>query len=645
MKKFSGILFFYIIYSLNCICNENFEILLEYENCYNINNTLKYNYDKKGNKILEGYLEIDFSFVKQNFQNFSIILKNIYNNTNISYIILKRKENLSTFYLYFSQYGNEYENIININFIECENIIRNFNNINQSQILYLIQFYKSDYFNKNKYEYKYTIINQDNQILNLSICNIKIKFTYPLKLLNLNNDEYILAYKLYKKNINIFDSNSPFFNDICFKYSFNKKNINIDDRRKIFYKYYAIFNQCNFKRISFDKNISICLCPINVDLNYNKIFKKIILSNIQIIKCYYNFFNKQIYKNIGFYIELLFLIGILIIEFYWYYFTLKYINEKILEIITIKTKNNITKDHSLIIPFIRNYTNQLKSSVKSPTKITSGINSPKLILNSNLDLSKNSLNNSNINQSVSNTQLSNRNNITIIKNPSTFFEKKTTIHKCININIKEIKNESKITKEKNEKKNLRLVYWDMLKIHHYIFNFFFYKFQIIPNYSKIIYILNSINTFFLSSVITYSKSYIHEIFVYDGSTNSINYIFKYQYYKIITSIFFHFILNFPLSLLSYYTFNKAETTFLNKNKKIIQIIRENKLFKQKITIYFCITFIINIFSIYYITIFCSIFTKIQINFILSSLMSIIIQSILSIFILFIISIIFMHSKN
>ena len=642
MKKFSCILLLSIITSLNCICNENFEILIDYENCFNINNTLKYNYDKQGNKILEGYLEIDFSFVKKNIQNISTILKNIYYNTNISYIILKTKENHSIFYLYFSRYGNEYENIINIDFIECENMIRNFNNLNQSHILYLIQMYKYDFFNVNKYEYQYRVINQNNEMLNLSVCNKKIKFTFPLKLLNLKNDEYILAYNMYKTNINVFDSNSPFFNDICFGYSIKKKDINIDDRRKIFYKYYSIFNECNFIRISFDKNISMCLCPINIDLNYNKTFKKINLSNIQIIKCYDIFFNKQIYNNIGFYIELIFLIVSLIIEFYWYYLSLKNINEKIFEIITIKTKNNKIKDHSHLIPFIRDYTNQINSSVKSQTKITTIIHSPKLVLNSNLDLSKNSLNNSNVNQSVRNTQLSNLNNITIIKNPSSFIEKKSTIHKCIN--IKEINNEIIIKQEKNEKKNLLSVYWEMLKIHHYFFNYFFYKFQIIPNHSKSIYIGNSINTFFLSNIITYSKSNIHKIFIYNGTINSFNFIFKYQFYKIFESIFFHFILNFPLSLLSYYTFIKAETTFINKDKKIIQIIRENKSLKKKITIYFCITLIINIFSMYYMAIFFHIYTKIQFNFIVSSLMSIIIQFILSISIIFIISIIFMNSK-
>ena len=248
-----------------------------------------------------------------------------------------------------------------------------------------------------------------------------------------------------------------------------------------------------------------------------------------------------------------------------------------------------------------------------------------------------------MNHSVCNTQLSNNiNNITIIKNPSTFFEKKSTIHKCIN--IKEINNEIIIKKEIKKQNHLLLIYWEMLKIHHYIFNFNFYHFQIIPNYSKSFYIINSINTFFLSNIITYSKSYIHKTFEYNGTINSFYFIFKYQYYKIFESIFFHFIINFPLSLLSYYTFIKAETTFINKDKKIIQIIRENKSLKKKITIYFCITLIINIFSMYYMAIFFHIYTKIKFNFILSSLMSIIIQFILSIFIIFIISIIFMNSK-
>ena len=643
MEKYSGIVFFSIIYSLNCICNENFEIFLEYEkNCFNIDNILKYNIDKKGNTILKGYLEINYSFIKKNLYNISTVLKNIYDNKNISYIILKRRENFTKFYLFFSQYKTKYENIINIDFIECENNIRNFNHINQSEILYLIQLYKSDFFYKNKYEYQYIIINQNNKILNLNVCDMKIKFTYPLKLLNLKNDEYILVHKLYKKNINIFDSKSPFFNDICFRYSYKNKDIILDDRRKIFYKYYPIFNGCTFKTIDFDKNISICLCPINI-VNYNTTFKKIILQNIQIIKCYNNFFNKEIYKNIGFYIQLIFLIVTLTTEFFWCYITLKNINERILEIITIKTKNNLFKDNSHIIPFIKNYSNQIKSSIKSQIKITSRINSPKLILNSNLDLSKNSLNNSNLNHSVCNTQLSNNiNNITIIKNPSTFFEKKSTIHKCININ--EIRNEIIIKKEIKKQNHLLLIYWEMLKIHHYIFNFNFYHFQIIPNYSKSFYIINSINTFFLSNIITYSKSYIHKTFEYNGTINSFYFIFKYQYYKIFESIFFHFIINFPLSLLSYYTFIKAESIFLNENKKIIQIIRENKLLKQKITIYFSLISIINIFSIYYITIFCNIFRKIQLNFILLSLISIIIQSILSIFIIFIISIIFINSK-
>ena len=431
-------MYFYILISIICysfeiLCYDN-EILLKNKECFNIENELEFDYDKNGYKILKGNLKIYYSDVYQNFINISNILKNIFNRNNISYISISGIKNSIQFEFNFLKYGNEFEMMINIDLFNCDEFLRYYYNLTKEDTLFISQLFILDLNNEKRFLLKY-IIYDNNQVLNLNICDQNkkyLKIVYPLSLLNLNNEYYRLVKHLSQKKINILNKNEPFYNDICFSFSFNNKDISIDDRRKLFFKNFSICEGCSFSDINYNKNQILCLCSYNMEYNFDKPFEKISFINFKIMKCYHNFFNIKLFKNIGFYIELSFLIISIVFEIHWYYFSSSLINNKILKILSKKSNKNSMKNK------IFSKRNLVNFTMKTQTKLTSGINSSNLLLQSNLDFSKNTISENSklsLNKSIIQTVVnapSEINNITIINNNS-ILEKKSTIHRCVNI--------------------------------------------------------------------------------------------------------------------------------------------------------------------------------------------------------------------
>ena len=639
-------MYFYILISIICysfeiLCYDN-EILLKNKECFNIENELEFDYDKNGYKILKGNLKIYYSDVYQNFINISNILKNIFNRNNISYISISGIKNSIQFEFNFLKYGNEFEMMINIDLFNCDEFLRYYYNLTKEDTLFISQLFILDLNNEKRFLLKY-IIYDNNQVLNLNICDQNkkyLKIVYPLSLLNLNNEYYRLVKHLSQKKINILNKNEPFYNDICFSFSFNNKDISIDDRRKLFFKNFSICEGCSFSDINYNKNQILCLCSYNMEYNFDKPFEKISFINFKIMKCYHNFFNIKLFKNIGFYIELSFLIISIVFEIHWYYFSSSLINNKILKILSKRSNKNSIKNK------IFSKRNLVNFTMKTQSKLTLGINSSNLLLQSNLDFSKNTISENSklsLNKSIIQTVVnapSEINNITIINNNS-ILEKKSTIHRCVNI---EENNSIKEKKDNNTKKKFILIYWDLLKIHNSVFNLFFYKFKFIPDSSKFIYITNSINLLISFTVIFYFPTYIHENYLNKSSIYFLQFIFKYHYQKVLYCILIHFIISFPLSLLSFYNFSNADYLFSNEKQKIIHLIHENKIIKRKISVFFSISSIVNVLSLYYISIFCIIYEKTQYIFLLLSLFTFLIQNLLSILILLIICIVFLNSN-
>ena len=202
------------------------------------------------------------------------------------------------------------ENSTHLNFQKCENILRNNSKMDISRILTLFQV-EIDNINEQSLvnQVEYQIYDDNKTLLDLSLCdNTDIEIFYSLK-----DDTYSLSsYNHFKySNIDIFNINDSFFNDICRPYSVNNNDVVLEDRIKDIYQNYSLCDEgCVFKEIDFENKTIICNCNVKNNLSVEEPVLNIIYfddikveSNFGLIKCYdlVLSFNGK-YKNIGFWI-------------------------------------------------------------------------------------------------------------------------------------------------------------------------------------------------------------------------------------------------------------------------------------------------------------------------------------------------------
>ena len=90
--------------------------------------------------------------------------------------------------------------------------------------------------------------------------------------LNICQDINILIYspmKLYDKNINIYNSSSDFYKDICYEYSTeNGTDIILNDRKEEYINkdLNPCEENCNFTEYDFENNRAICSCEIKKEI-------------------------------------------------------------------------------------------------------------------------------------------------------------------------------------------------------------------------------------------------------------------------------------------------------------------------------------------------------------------------------------------
>ena len=219
------------------------------------------------------------------------------------------------------------KNSSHINFLECENKIRNMKNLQSNDNLTLITI-EIDKNNElaltPQIEY---LIFYGKDKLDLSVCNNdEIEIKYDIK--NSSKLDYQKIIKFSEKGIDILNINDPFFNDICFPYYENNSDIILKDRiSDIFQNYSFCDDNCKYKSIDLDSLLITCICPVRNEIS-SKIrplrFDYILLdiltnSKLGVIKCYnlvFNLNNKN--DNIGF-IILLLLLGLHIPIFIHYF--------------------------------------------------------------------------------------------------------------------------------------------------------------------------------------------------------------------------------------------------------------------------------------------------------------------------------------
>ena len=192
------------------------------------------------------------------------------------------------------------ENITNINFSECENILKN--DSDNNEILYIFRIdHKIKGYNIPIIEY--VIFNENGTILNLDKCN------------NIYS-QYFIPVSINEDNLFKYDTSSDYYNDECSQYkSENGTDMTIYDRKNDYNKNNLSLCEanCTFKGYNSSTSKVECECKtksylytiddLSKDDLLNKIENEQKLTNLNLIKCS-NLLSSvdNIKNNTGFYI-------------------------------------------------------------------------------------------------------------------------------------------------------------------------------------------------------------------------------------------------------------------------------------------------------------------------------------------------------
>ena len=236
-----------------------------------------------------------------------------------SKINYENEENIIQVY-YSDEPPIKINNISSINLGECENRLRDEYKIKNEKLIVV----KVDTRKENSITnyVQYEIYTENGTKLDLNYCkDTPIIISYPL---NPNAINLSTALLMHEKNIDVFNQNDPFFNDLCESYGEKGKDMVLKDRQNTYYQNINLCadDNCIYNGIDYNEMKVDCKCEpkSNIDLesqneffenlekknDINHLFKNsLLIFNFKILKCFKKIFNfKNLRYNIGFYFGL-----------------------------------------------------------------------------------------------------------------------------------------------------------------------------------------------------------------------------------------------------------------------------------------------------------------------------------------------------
>ena len=342
-----------------------------------------------------------------------------------------------------------------IDFSDCEKILRDKNELDESSILTV---YQIEIDNPNQQslinDVQYAVFNEKKEKLDLSVCsNEQIEIYYQINTSMINTSKVNYYSDL---GIDVFNLDGGFFNDICYSYSEGDSDMVLDDRVTDIYQNYSICeDNCEYNSINLTENLVSCKCSVKTELvtevkppKLDKILRDTFEdSNLAVIKCYNLVFSiKNKHKNMGF---LIFSFLVLLhIPFFIYY---AIYNISSLSKFIISEMNKFHYSCQAMSPPKKLRTMRIKNKKKSTNMIKQKKDSAEFVIEKNALLEKSSR------RRKMKTNLK-RENISSIfgNNNSNFFEKnskeKTKSLKGLN---SKLKNKKKGLKKKRKTKKCK----------------------------------------------------------------------------------------------------------------------------------------------------------------------------------------------
>lgn len=594
--------------------------------------------DKSNNKYyMFNYIDLTLREFRQNYKKILSLIDTLIKNDQITstgetvpitYINLNGKD-YSFYYLVEKNSMYLPNNLAFISLKKCKSVLKSQHSLNESDEIYISQF---DFINNKKesvHQTEYSVSNSKREELDLNYCkkeNAQVEVSYPLNELNQTFTE--LAYNLSLQGINIFDTNDSFYNDICHTFTAqNERDVTLKDRRLEFYPNFTMCEgNCSFLGVNFTTNHSICLCEPKTEIileeregandDFKFSFKNALpKTNLLVVKCAKTLFTlEMLYKNYGFYIQLILLISISTLLFFFFIKGTTIINKE------LKKLTTYSKPTMKIIKFSNN-----DSTTKPQLNYSS--------IMSGLISSKNA---SNIGNSfIYNNNSSFDNSNTIIKEPHT--KGKTISTSKVNSSEKgrnDGENSKKVlpsSVQKNELKHSdnhnkqQRTYLNILQINHPLINIIIEK-EIFNRVSvRLAYYLSSISLSLVLNAMLYTQSTISENYHYEFSITAISFILTNQIMKSIYSFLISVAINIPMHFLSYGYRNVDNLAKVNDYRfDAFMYQREARKAKKKVIIYSGVNSVLLLFYLYYTSVFCSVYPNSQISWLEGSLISIII---------------------
>ena len=621
--------------------------------------------------LIRNNLDVDlFNLIDENGQETDqIVLRYAKDHQNLNYEIYNYANKMYNFIIYKNEdcldkfLNQERITITKIYLKECYNLLMaHFNFTERNIIITLIDIYR-----KNQSPYTYYNFYHPETGVKLEAKKIcyKSKVNKMFQVLSFDMDNKAAKKNLLSQGIDIFNSSSRFFTDLCYNYeSPNGKDIPLKERVPFFYPNIKICDEgCISKGINYEKYEAECECTF-INIINNKIINNEFTGeiveiyhemNVEVIKCYkYLFKYKYFIKNYGGMIILGLLFTQIILTFIYFYrnvseirkFTLGLINSYFLKLNKKNNKNNKEDNNNTIISkndddahndkFIINNPPIRKprkhNSIKPKTNMRISLSSNRNIIdkmssrNNMIQVNDNNKNSSSKSQSVNKLNVNKPNDNEDIDKK--YILPDGELEDFLMKSPEDLDFDEALTEDKRK---FCEMYKDMLLSRHIFLSNIFEEDKYKPRTLRFIIYLLMLNLYFVINALFFSESYISELYREEKEEKFFSFIprsIKRIIYAFLVSSIINFLFDFIII-----SGNKIKN-ILNKKKDFSPVIIKGEIGKilfnieKSVIIFFIINYFIMLVSWYYISCFNNVYSNTKIEWLKSSIFIIIIMQLL-----------------
>ena len=504
-----------------------------------------------------------------------------------------------------------------------------------------------------------SLFHKDGTYINTTeICGVtQVSVKNQIDLEEVNDEAELIA----SQGVDIFDLDSPFYNDVCFMYdSPNGKDATPNDRLNKYYPNISICETgCTPSKVNLTSFEAICKCEFNdimsssgvgeklIEDSFGEIFEMIDNSNIVIFKCISDVFvAKHFFKNVGTYIALGIMVGQIacVVAYYlvgyspimrYLYYLMEY-QCTVIDLKIGKKEKDKIKDNIL---------NPKLQKPKAPPK-KDGLKTPaadKLILDDDkkdpkkLDLNENDPNinsNNKLNKKKDEKETGKKGGKNEKKSGSGYGDKlkdefDVDMEEYLKTDVEDMEFEDAL---KYDKRGFCEYFLEKFKEEQIIMDTFFNSEALKPMTIKIIILLLNIILYFVINGLFYSEAYVSDLFNSEEEEKFFSF-FPRSISRFLYTTIVGVIIGIIVDFVSVDE-KKVKRLFLREKKNTLQIRYEmgeiTKDIKRNYLILIIICFVIDLICLYYVNCFNNVYPNLTGEWIKSSICIIIIMQILTV---------------